>query len=127
AAREEDRFRRTLATGSTMLDAQIASLPQIGSLPGDVAFQLHDTYGFPLEVTEQGAAERGVTVDIAGFEGAMAEQRQRARDAGKVAAGGDNLEPYYELLEAIGPTDFVGREQFTVEARVLHATDRAVV
>src|SRR5690606_23351496 len=121
------RFRRTLSTGSTMLDAQLEIVPEGAELPGDVAFQLHDTYGFPLEVTQEVAAERGVQVDLAGFEAAMAEQRQRARDARKAAAGGEDLEPYQQLLEAVGPTDFIGREVFSTTARVLYATERAVV
>jgi alanyl-tRNA synthetase len=127
AGREEERFRRTLKTGSTMLDAQLEIVPPGAQLPGDVAFQLHDTYGFPLEVTQEVAAERGVGIDQAGFDEAMAEQRRRARDARKVVAGGDDLEPYQDLLEAVGPTEFVGREEFDVTARVLLASDHAVV
>jgi alanyl-tRNA synthetase len=127
AAREEERFRRTLRTGSTMLDAQLEIVPAGSQLPGDVAFQLHDTYGFPLEVTQEVAAERGVDIDLAGFEVAMDAQRARGVASRKVAAGGDDLEPYQDLLEAVGPTDFVGREVFATDARVLLATDHAVV
>jgi alanyl-tRNA synthetase len=127
AAREEERFRRTLRTGSTMLDAQLEVVPPGSELPGDVAFQLHDTYGFPLEVTQEVAAERGIGIDMAGFDAAMQAQRTRAREARKVAVGGDDLEPYQELLEAVGPTEFVGREVFDTTARVLLATDEAVV
>ncbi|HEX7096024.1 MAG TPA: alanine--tRNA ligase, partial [Acidimicrobiales bacterium] len=126
-AREEERFRRTLATGSTMLDAQLAIVPPGSELPGDVAFLLHDTYGFPLEVTQEIAAERDVRVDLAGFEAAMSEQRRRAREARKVAAGGEDLEPYQDLLEAVGPTEFVGREVFATTARVLLASSRSLV
>jgi alanyl-tRNA synthetase len=127
AAREEERFRRTLRTGSTMLDAQLEIVPAGSQLPGDVAFQLHDTYGFPLEVTQEVAAERGVDIDLAGFEVAMDAQRARGLASRKVAAGGDDLEPYQDLLEAVGPTDFVGREVLATDARVLLATDHAVV
>ncbi len=127
AAREEDRFRRTLKTGSTMLDVHLESLAVGDALPGDVAFQLHDTYGFPLEVTEEVVAERGLTVDRAGFDAAMDRQRKMARDARKVAGSDESLEPYYAIAEAVGGTDFVGREKFTVAARVLHATDEALV
>ncbi len=127
AAREEERFRRTLKTGSAMLDVHLESLALGGALPGDVAFQLHDTYGFPLEVTEEVVAERGLTVDRAGFDAAMGRQRKMARDARKVAGGDESLEPYYAIAEAVGGTDFVGREKFTVTARVLYATDEALV
>ncbi|CAB4829609.1 MAG: alanine--tRNA ligase [Actinobacteria bacterium] len=127
AAREEERFRRTLKTGSTMLDVQLADLPAGGTLPGDVAFQLHDTYGFPLEVTEEVVAERGLVVDRAGFDEAMARQRKMARDARKVAGSDESLEPYVAIADALGATDFVGREQFSIQARVLYATDDSVV
>ncbi len=79
--REEDRFRQTLRTGSAILDTALDKLEPGQALAGDVAFQLHDTYGFPLEVTQEIVAEQGVEVDHAGFDAAMAEQRTRAKDA----------------------------------------------
>jgi alanyl-tRNA synthetase len=117
--REESRFRQTLATGSKILDDALAVLDGGAALPGDVAFLLHDTYGFPLEVTQEVATERGVEVDLDGFEAAMADQRQRAK-AGRAdgAASGPTAE-YQAVLEEFGPTEFVGREQFDVTARVL--------
>jgi alanyl-tRNA synthetase len=127
AAREEERFRRTLKTGSAMLDDELGSLAPGGTLPGQVAFLLHDTYGFPFEVTEEVVAERGLGVDRAGFDDAMARQRQMAREARKVAGSDEPLEPYHAVADAFGPTDFVGREHDTATARVLYATDTAVV
>ncbi len=76
--REEERFRRTLARGSALLDTELAALPEGGMLDGRVAFELHDTFGFPLEVTREMAELRGVKVDTDGFEEAMAEQRDRS-------------------------------------------------
>ena len=76
---EEQTFDRTLERGSTMLDDLLAATPQGGTLSGDDAFVLHDTYGFPVELTREIAAERGIAVDHAGFEAAMNEQRGRAR------------------------------------------------
>ncbi|MGH9280962.1 MAG: alanine--tRNA ligase [Acidimicrobiales bacterium] len=116
--REEDSFRRTLRTGSAMLDDQLSGAGK--TLPGDVAFRLHDTYGFPLELTLEIAAERGLEVDVAGFEAEMDRQRQRAKDArdkGTVAAG--RVEAYRELVDAFGPTEFTGYSEQETKGRVL--------
>jgi len=82
---EEERFFQTIANGMEILEAAIAALPATGTrvLAGDVAFKLHDTYGFPLDLTADVCRERDVTVDTAGFETAMARQREQARAAGK--------------------------------------------
>jgi alanyl-tRNA synthetase len=111
-SREEDRFRRTLRTGSTMLESHIATLPEGGTVDGTVAFTLHDTHGFPFEVTQEIAAERGYEVDESGFRKAMADQRARAKAASKGSgvAVGDEVDAFRAVLDASGPTDFVGRE-----------------
>ncbi|HEX6237970.1 MAG TPA: alanine--tRNA ligase, partial [Acidimicrobiales bacterium] len=119
--REEDSFRRTLSTGSQILDSQLDRLEEGGTLPGDVAFQLHDTYGFPFEVTQETAELRGYRVDVEGFEAAMAEQRQRARAAakgGRVAAG-DEAEAIHAILAEHGPTEFTGREEYESSATTI--------
>nr|MBA3302834.1 alanine--tRNA ligase [Acidimicrobiia bacterium] len=121
AAREEDRFRSTLRAGSAILDDELGRTPADGALSGAVAFKLHDTFGFPFEVTEEVAEERGVAVDRAGFDAAMAEQRRRARDARSGPAVGSSADRYRELLEQSGTTDFVGREQGESESRVVGA------
>ncbi len=77
--REENGFLRTLATGSGILEEQLAA--GVDRIPGDVAFRLHDTYGFPVELTVEIAEEAGVSVDLAAFEAAMEQQRQQARAA----------------------------------------------
>jgi alanyl-tRNA synthetase len=121
ASREEDQFRRTLRTGLGILDAELATLSEGGIVPGGVAFQLHDTYGFPLEVTTEITAERGFDVDLAGFDQAMAAQRTRAKANAKstgVATGRD-AEAFAALLDAHGTTDFTGREENTSKATVL--------
>jgi len=111
-SREEDRFRRTLRTGASMLDEHIASLPEGGTVDGQVAFTLHDTHGFPFEVTEEIAAERGFEVDESGFQAAMADQRARAKAAAKGGgvAVGEEADAYRAVLDGAGPTEFVGRE-----------------
>jgi alanyl-tRNA synthetase len=119
--REEESFRRTLVTGSQILDTQLDRLEPGGTLPGDVAFQLHDTYGFPFEVTQETADLRGFGVDVAGFEAAMADQRARARAAAKGGgvATGDEVAVQQQLLAEHGPTEFTGRDEYESTATVL--------
>jgi alanyl-tRNA synthetase len=117
-AREEAAFDRTLRAGLGRLEEAFATGAKV--LPGDVAFTLHDTHGFPVELTEELARDAGVEVDRAGFDVAMAEQRERARAAAKASRAGDAT-AYRALLEADGQTAFVGRglENYEVPARVL--------
>ena len=121
--REEAGFDRTLRTGLTLLNEALGSAAQDGGdqpLPGEVAFRLHDTHGFPIELTEELAAEAGVAVDRPGYDERMAAQRERARRAARSAAAADE-DAYRRLLEAEGPTAFVGRgpETYAVPARVV--------
>lgn len=102
---EEERFFETLGHGMEILEAALAGGQT--TLPGDVAFKLHDTYGFPLDLTHDVCRERGVGVDVAGFEAAMERQKTQARAAGKFKmdrvldyAGPDNRFVGYELLQA---------------------------
>jgi len=117
--REETRFRETLRTGSAILDTALDKLEPGRPLAGDVAFQLHDTYGFPLEVTQEIVAEQGVEVDQAGFDRAMAEQRKRAKDAQRKAGSTGDAAGFHEVLAQHGPTDFVGRQGDEAKATVL--------
>lgn len=121
--REETQFRRTLSTGSKILDEQLADVPEGGQLPGTAAFLLHDTYGFPVEVTAEVAAERGYGLDTDGFAAEMAAQRQRAKDARKNASQALDFDEVQALLDANGQTDFVGRDELLdVPATVLLVT-----
>jgi len=117
-AREEAGFDRTLRSGLSRLEEALATGTKV--LDGDVAFTLHDTHGFPVELTEELARDAGVEVDRAGFDAAMGEQRERARSAAKASRAGDE-EAYRALLDAEGPTPFVGRglENYEVPARVI--------
>ncbi len=119
--REEDQFRRTLRTGLGILDTALADLPEAGTVPGGVAFKLHDTYGFPLEVTTEIAEDRGFSVDQQGFDAAMAEQRRQARDASarSAVAGGDEAAAFQAVLDQHGTTDFTGRSENESKALVL--------
>jgi alanyl-tRNA synthetase len=118
--REERRFRETLRSGLAILDAALDGLAAGGTLDGDVAFKLHDTYGFPLELTEEITVERGVGIDLDGFHAAMAEQKSRARAARKDAAVGTGSGDLRHVLEAHGPTEFVGRDVDESDAEVLY-------
>jgi alanyl-tRNA synthetase len=125
-AREEERFRQTIATGTTILDTALEGLGDGDTLTGELAFSLHDTHGFPLELTREIAEERGVAVDEAAFAEAMAEQRRRAKAARKEgSAGGDEV--WIELLAEVGPTEFTGREEPTSKATVLALVDGSLV
>ncbi|HET8930046.1 MAG TPA: alanine--tRNA ligase [Acidimicrobiales bacterium] len=119
--REEEQFRRTLKTGMNILDAELAELDDAAVVPGHVAFQLHDTYGFPLEVTSEIAAERGYDVDLDGFSSEMAEQRNRAKAAAKSSgvATGAAAAVFAEVLAEHGTTEFTGRAEDTSKAKIL--------
>ena len=116
--REEERFLHTLQRGEDML----ADILDAGDVSGERAFFLHDTLGFPVDLTREIAAERGRNVDIDGFTAQMDEQRARARAAHKASGGAGTapVELYRELLEEHGDTDFTGREEYVTEgAKVL--------
>ncbi len=115
--KEEERFRQTLRNGLTILEAELAG--GATRLPGSTAFVLHDTYGFPLELTQEIAAEREVAVDVPGFETEMAAQRQRAKAARQKAGDDANVDAYREVVEQFGTTAFVGYTDDTADARVL--------
>jgi alanyl-tRNA synthetase len=116
--REEERFRHTLRSGLVLLDDLVASGAR--SISGSTAFHLHDTLGFPIELTREIAGERGIEVDLAGFESEMAQQRQRAREAtSRAELTGTGAEAYRELLDQFGPTEFLGYTEYESKARVL--------
>ena len=121
AVAEETAFNRTLLSGSRLFDEAAAATRKSGStvLSGNDAFTLHDTYGFPIDLTLEMAAEAGLSVDEEGFRGLMAEQRQRAKaDAAARKQAHTDLTAYRELVDA-GPTDFTGFDELTSEARIL--------
>ena len=121
AAREEERFSATLRQGLTLLEQEIAGAK--GSLPGDVAFKLHDTFGFPVDLTSEIAAEAGLTVDQARFEELMGQQRERARAARKGSTEEAAAHSAQVVLEEHGPTEFDGYEHLTGTGRILAIAD----
>ncbi len=121
-SREEERFRNTLKAGSLLLDQELA-LGDVVS--GEAAFRLHDTYGFPIELTEEIAADRGVTVDRQGFDSQMKVQRDRARAAGKEVGSDLELqERYREISEQFGVTRFTGYEVLSDTGRLVGMVER---
>ncbi len=118
---EEEAFQQTLRAGTTLFDNAAAAVRRSGStqLPGASAFQLHDTYGFPIDITLEMAAEQGITVDEAGFRRLMAEQRARAKaDAKSKKTAHADLSLYRAALDTSTPTTFTGYLEIAREAVV---------
>ena len=122
-AGEEDKFRHTLESGLQRLEDQIevaAASPE-KALDGEAAFTLYDTYGFPLELTKEIAAEKGIAVDMDGFEAAMEEQRRRAKESSEFSkalfGGGGSV--ILELERTVEATRFIGHEEYVGDATVL--------
>ena len=116
---EEASFKDMLGRGLRLLEEEDARLPANASFPGEVAFRLYDTYGFPLDLTEDVLRGRGRKVETAGFDAAMERQRQEARKSwvGSGEAATDAL--WYELREKVGATEFLGYETHVAEGKVL--------
>jgi len=118
---EEAAFASTLRTGTAILDAAVGEVKRRGSktLPGEQAFQLHDTYGFPIDLTLEMASEQGLSVDEEGFRRLMGEQRRRAKeDSVQKKTGNADISVFSALLEQSGKVTFTGYEQVSGEASV---------
>lgn len=115
---EEERFKITLERGLKLLDEETSKIKN-KELPGEVAFKLYDTYGFPLDLTQDALKAQGYTVDIAAFDAAMAKQKAEARKswAGSGDAGTEKL--WFEILDKTGPTEFLGYKDLDAEAKIL--------
>ncbi len=120
--REEERFRRTLQSGVALLESEISSLEEGKPLSGSTVFRLHDTYGFPIELTTEIASERGVEVDREGYDAEMDLQRQRARRAWKGGDEAASAEFYRAILDETGLTTFIGYESEVGSGRILALT-----
>lgn len=106
--REETRFRQTLARGLGLLDDAAADLKSGDSLPGETAFKLYDTYGFPLDLTQDALRPRGVSVDTSGFDAAMARQKAEARAAWSGSGEAATETVWFGLRDRVGATEFLG-------------------
>ena len=116
---EEERFSQTLDNGRSYLDAAIAGLAEGTELPGEVAFKLHDTYGFPIDLTVEISEACGHEVDMAAFDACMTEQKERARAAANRDAWGDFNNVWTALSDKLAATDFRGYDEESCEAKVL--------
>ncbi len=117
--REETRFRQTLERGLKLLDDAIITLPAGGTLPGDTAFRLYDTYGFPYDLTEDALRPKGFGVDRAGFDEAMAAQKAAARAAWKGSGQKASEDVWFDIAESEGATEFTGYMSETGEGQVV--------
>ena len=116
---EETRFKAMLDRGLGLLAEETARLPEGGALPGAVAFKLYDTFGFPLDLTQDALREQGRGVDAEGFEAAMTEQRTRARAAWAGTGDAATERVWFDLREKLGATEFLGYSTEAAEAQVL--------
>ncbi|MDP4034017.1 MAG: alanine--tRNA ligase [Pseudorhodobacter sp.] len=116
---EETRFRQTLERGLHLLADELARIPEGAMLPGEAAFRLYDTYGFPLDLTQDALREQGRSVDVAGFDAAMAEQKAKARASWAGSGETRDAAIWFDLAEAHGATEFLGYEFEAAEGQVL--------
>ena len=116
---EETRFRRTLDRGLKLLEEATESLPTGGVLAGETAFRLYDTYGFPLDLTQDALKARKMTVDVEGFNAAMARQREEARRAWAGSGEAATEALWYQLRDDVGASEFLGYETEEAEAKIV--------
>ncbi|CDO37457.1 alanine--tRNA ligase [Novosphingobium sp. KN65.2] len=117
--REEVQFRRTLSNGLKLLDEATAEMGEGARLPGETAFKLYDTYGFPYDLTEDALRSRGISVDKDGFDAAMAQQKAAARAAWKGSGQAADNEVWFDIAEREGATEFTGYTSTSGEGRVV--------
>ncbi|WP_339112950.1 alanine--tRNA ligase [Thioclava sp. GXIMD2076] len=115
---EETRFKVTLDRGLKLLDDELANLPEGAALPGEAAFKLYDTYGFPLDLTQDALREKKLTVDTDGFDAAMAEQKAKARAAWSGSGEAADGKIWFELADKLGVTEFLGYDSEVAEGQI---------
>jgi alanyl-tRNA synthetase len=116
---EETRFRKTLERGLAILEDETRLLKQGDALKGDTAFTLYDTYGFPLDLTQDALRSRGIAVDITGFNAAMEQQKAKARESWKGSGDAAAETVWFALREKLGATEFLGYETESAEGEVV--------
>jgi alanyl-tRNA synthetase len=115
---EETRFKQTLDRGLRLLEDEVSGLPEGANLSGQAAFKLYDTFGFPLDLTQDALREQGRAVDIEGFDTAMAEQKAKARAAWAGSGEAADATVWFDVAEKNGPTEFLGYETETAEGQI---------
>jgi len=116
---EETRFKQTLDRGLKLLDDEISGLDEGAALPGAAAFKLYDTFGFPLDLTQDALREKGLMVDTDGFDSAMAEQKAKARAAWSGSGEAADATIWFDIAETKGVTEFLGYDTEVAEAQVV--------
>ena len=116
---EEKRFKTTLDRGLKMLDEETGKLASGAKFPGDIAFKLYDTYGFPLDLTQDALRSQGIEVDTASFESCMAEQKAKARAAWAGSGEAATEKLWFDILDDVGSTEFLGYDKEEAEGKVL--------
>ena len=116
---EEERFKATLDRGLKLLDAEIEGIADGGALAGETAFKLYDTFGFPVDLTADILRGKGLSVDTAGYDAAMAAQKAAARAAWSGTGDSSNLKIWFDMRDRFGATEFLGYASSTASARVL--------
>ncbi|MDA8586858.1 alanine--tRNA ligase [Rhodobacteraceae bacterium] len=116
---EETRFLQTLDRGLKLLDDELIKLPDDAALPGEAAFKLYDTFGFPLDLTQDALREKGREVDTEGFDAAMDAQKAKARAAWSGSGEAKDATIWFDIAEAAQATEFLGYDTETAEAQVL--------
>ena len=116
---EETRFRQTLDRGLKLLDEELISLPDGADLPGATAFKLYDTFGFPLDLTQDARREKDRGVDTDGFDAAMAEQKAKARAAWSGSGEAADAQVWFDIADAHGATDFLGYDTENAEGQII--------
>ncbi|MEE2683103.1 MAG: alanine--tRNA ligase [Actinomycetota bacterium] len=126
--REEEGFRKTLSAGMKILDNHLSEMNSGEALSGQIAFQLHDTYGFPMELTQEISEEMGVGIDRDGFDKAMREQRERARADSESKGITKGIETEIQKsVESLEATQFVGYESLSCESSILFANEKVII
>ncbi len=115
---EENRFKHTLDRGLGLLEEETGKLPEGGELPGEVAFKLYDTYGFPLDLTQDALRGQGFSVDLGGFNTAMEKQRADARAAWSGSGDAATDQVWFDIREQNGATEFLGYEVESAEGQI---------
>ncbi|HBS50621.1 MAG TPA: alanine--tRNA ligase, partial [Rhodobacteraceae bacterium] len=116
---EETRFKQTLDRGLKLLDEELRDLPEAAPLPGQAAFKLYDTYGFPLDLTQDALREKGRAVDTEGFDAAMAKQKAKARAAWAGSGEAADATVWFDVADEHGATDFLGYDSEEAEGQII--------
>ncbi len=116
---EEERFGKTLTKGMAILEEEVAGMAKGSKFSGAVAFKLYDTFGFPLDLTQDALQQREIEVDVEAYQACMAEQRAKAKAAGMGGTGQEKLSPvWFDLVDTLPSTEFLGYETTTAEGQV---------